>query len=50
MDVTPFSSAQAFENAAIQEPRFLGGMLILARVANHQRLLGTHLGTIIIEG
>jgi hypothetical protein len=37
----PFSSGEAIENEATQEPRFLGGVLILARMANNQRLLSS---------
>jgi hypothetical protein len=45
MDVAPFSSAQSVENGAIQEPRFLGGVLVLSRMANNQRLPGEPLST-----
>jgi hypothetical protein len=39
MDVTPCSSAQAIDKEAIRESRFFVGVLILARMANNQRLL-----------
>jgi hypothetical protein len=39
MDATPFSSAQALQQEAIQELHFPDGALILARIADNQRLV-----------